>query len=983
MPTLRLNALIPGLFMLGACLPATGAAADPADPASAESRFLSGTRQLVIEGRRSGEGYFSPDGKAMIFQSERIADDPFYQMYVMDLQSGDTVRVTPGYGKATCGFFRPGSDEVLFASTQLDPAARQKQQDELAQRASGKPRRYSWDYDDQMDIFSAHRDGGDVKRLTSALGYDAEAAYSPDGSKIVFTSLRDAYPLDKLTPEDRKRFDANPSYFGEIYIMDADGGNQRRLTFDSGYDGGPFFSPDGKRIVWRHFNGEIADIYTMKIDGTDKRRITDFGAMSWAPYYHPSGRYIIFASNKLGFSNFELYMVDVEGRHEPVRVTYHDGFDGLPVFSPDGGRLSWTSGRGADGKSQIFIADWNNDAALAALNQAPARVAASKLPPKPAPAPAPMVAAADLQRHVYALADDAMEGRMTGSPGAARAAAYIADQFAAMGLQPLPGSTSFLQPFEYSAGVRVQDGANRLEIRSAAGKDQPRAFTLERDFRPLALSASGSAEGGVVFAGYGLGVPGKSGDSYDSYAGLDVKDKIVLVLRYVPENLPPAKRAEYNRYAGLRYKATIARNHGARALLVVTGPASPGAGELAPLVSDSSGAASGILAASISGQTADALLAAAGTDLKTLQAALDDGTAAAGRALPGVTARVDIGLERLRKTDNNVIGWLPPGTATTGVDGVPEYVMMGAHYDHLGRGEAGSLAVKGEEHAIHNGADDNASGVATVIEVARALAAQRRARPSDFPRGVVFALWSGEELGLFGSSYYAEHPALPLAQDVAYINFDMVGRLRDNRLMLQGLGSSPAWRGLLEKRNAAAGFSLVLQDDPYLPTDSTAFYPKGVPVAEFFTGSHENYHRPTDKANTLNYDGMSRIAGFADLLAADLVRAPERPPYAKVEKSASVGEGSREGLRAYLGTIPDYAAEVAGVKLTGARGGSPADRAGVHAGDIIVELGGQPVTNIYDYTYALDALKIGIPVRMAVMRDGKRVELDITPEARK
>ena len=186
-------------------------------------------------------------------------------------------------------------------------------------------------------------------------GYDAEGAFSPDGKKIVFCSLRDAYPTNKLSAADLKRLETDPAYFGEIYIMNADGSQQRRLTRTPGYDGGPFFSPDGQRIVWRRFetNGVVADVFTMKLDGSDVRRITDFGCMSWAPFFHPSGDYLVFTANKLGFANFELFIVDAQGEREPVRVTYTDGFDGLPSFSPDGKQLTWTSNRGADGKSQI------------------------------------------------------------------------------------------------------------------------------------------------------------------------------------------------------------------------------------------------------------------------------------------------------------------------------------------------------------------------------------------------------------------------------------------------------------------------------------------------------------------------------------------------------------------------------------------------------------------------------------------------------
>jgi Peptidase family M28/PDZ domain len=213
------------------------------------------------------------------------------------------------------------------------------------------------------------------------------------------------------------------------------------------------------------------------------------------------------------------------------------------------------------------------------------------------------------------------------------------------------------------------------------------------------------------------------------------------------------------------------------------------------------------------------------------------------------------------------------------------------------------------------------------------------------------------------------------------VNFDMAGRLRENKLSLQGVGSSKAWRRLIEKRNVAAGFNLALQEDPYLPTDVTAFYPKGVPVLNFFTGGHDDYHRPTDTADKLDYDGLERITKLARGLVVDLVKGEERPDYVKVQEREKTA--SRETLRVFLGTIPDYTTEVVGVKLAGIRGGSPAEKAGLKAGDVIVEFGGQKVSNIYDYTYALDAAKIGEPVDIVVMRDGQRVKITVTPEARK
>ncbi len=952
-----------------------------------ESQFLSNIRQLTYDGKRAGEGYFSEGGNALIFQSEREPDNPFYQIYLLDLLTGDTHRVSTGIGKTTCAFFRPGTDEVLYASTHHDLFAKVKQEEELQFRASGQERRYSWDYDETMDIFSANRDGSDLTQLTDAPGYDAEASYSPDGDLIVFCSLRDAYPKSGLSAKELKQLEVDPSYFGEIYIMNADGSGQTRLTNSPGYDGGPFFTPDGQHIVWRHFtpDGSQSDIYTMRIDGSNVRRLTKFESMSWAPYFHPSGAYVIFASNKLGFSNFELYLVDSRGRHEPVRVTSTEGFDGLPVFSPDGNQLCWTSNRNSQEVSQLYLADWNHQAALEAVTSAPVYANSHDLLEIDSFVPAhnhdtSSTTKISIREQIEFLASDELEGRMTGSEGAKRAAEHIATQFSQLNLKRVGDEASYFQEFEFTAGRRIIAEENRFHLtRQMHGSSEVMEFSVERDFQPLSFSRNGVVEGEVVFVGYGLTVPGELGEGYDAYAGLDVKDKIVVALRYVPEGVEPERRQQLNRYAGLRYKAMQAREQGAKAFLVVAGPNSPNAGKLIPLDFDSSLADSGIVAASISDTVVNALFAASDKNLKDVQSGLDiENPHFLGQfPLPDVKVKIVVSVEKVKKTDHNVVALLPPPELTDET----EYVIVGAHYDHIGRGEIGSLARKGEEGQIHNGADDNASGTAVVLELATTLSEVYQKQPEKFRRGIIFALWSGEELGLIGSTHFVNDPVVPLEKVAAYVNFDMVGRLRENKLILQGVGSSSVWTKLIEKRNVPIGFNLTLQEDPYLPTDVTAFYPKEVPVLSFFTGGHEDYNRPTDDPDTLNYDGIERIARLAHGIVSDLVSADERPEYVRVERSQSA-EGSRDTLRAYLGTIPDYTTEGTGVKISGVRAGGPADKAGLKGGDIIVEFGGQQIANIYDYTYTLDAVKIGEPVEVVVLRDGKRVKLTVTPEAR-
>ena len=333
-----------------------------------EDQLLSNTRLLIEGSLRSGEGYFSADGGRFIYQSETEGDNPFYQIYVLDLADGSSRKVSPGIGLTTCAWIHPMNDLVMFSSTHEDPDARAKQAEEISIRESGVTRPYGWDYDPHYDIYQADSFGNNLVNLTNTDGYDAEGSYSADGSKILFASNREAYQRN-LSQAEQKLFDDDASYFMDLYLMDADGSNVQQITHSPGYDGGPFFSPDNNKVVWRRFNpdGNSAEIWTMNIDGSGQRQLTAEAMVSWGPYYHPSGDYIIYSSNVLGNSNFELFMIDPEGMNPPVRVTNTEGTDILPVFSPNGSQLAWSTTRTADGTSQIHMGDWDHQKALELL----------------------------------------------------------------------------------------------------------------------------------------------------------------------------------------------------------------------------------------------------------------------------------------------------------------------------------------------------------------------------------------------------------------------------------------------------------------------------------------------------------------------------------------------------------------------------------------------------------------------------------------
>jgi hypothetical protein len=578
--------------------------------------------------------------------------------------------------------------------------------------------------------------------------------------------------------------------------------------------------------------------------------------------------------------------------------------------------------------------------------------------------------------HVEHLASDALEGREAGSTGERLAADYLVAELSRIGAQPLPGRDDLLMPFDFTAGNR--DGGSRIRVSRGPTVTSPAVRTADyaqsTEIRALSFSDDAEVTGPVVFAGYGLVVPESQNFGYDSYATLDVRDKVVVVLRYFPEDADQPTRAVLARYSGLRYKAMAARQRGARALLVVTGPRSPNAGELVPMSFDTAIAGSGIPAASVSGAVADALFSPV-TSLRDIQEALDSGDPhVTGFDLPDVTVTLTTNVIRERQTARNVLAYLPSTVPVTSVD--QPWIVIGAHYDHLGRGPHGSsLAPTNDEQAIHHGADDNASGASAVLAIAETLARQPRRRH------VLVAFWSAEEIGLIGSNAFITTPPVPLTQIAAYLNFDMVGRMQNNRLIVQAAGTSPSWGRILERANVAAGFDLVVQPDPYQPTDVATFNQAGIASLAFFTGSHADYHKPSDLANRINYDDLDRVADMGAAVVRSIADADQAPQFVKVEQPIS--RGSVAGLRVTTGTIPDYATEVEGLMLGGVIGGGPAELAGLTKGDVIVEIAGQSIANIYDYTYALELLRVNQPVKVIYLRNGERREAMLTPVARR
>ncbi len=561
-----------------------------------------------------------------------------------------------------------------------------------------------------------------------------------------------------------------------------------------------------------------------------------------------------------------------------------------------------------------------------------------------------------IRADVARLAADDWEGRRAGTAGADHAADWIAAEFAAIGLAPAGDAGTYFQSFSFIDGVTLGRG-------NALGSGEQR-WIPEQDFQPLAFSASGAVDAEVVFAGYGI-VAKDLG--YDDYEGVDVKDRVVVVLRHGPDGDDP--QSKWAAFTPLRFKATAARDKGAKALLVVSGPRTKDATDtLVPLRADASLADAGLPAFSVRRAVVEALLARAGTTLDAAQAKLDASHRPAPLALAGVRVVATADVTPTRATTRNVVGLLR-GSG-------PDVVVVGAHYDHLGTGMAGSLDPS-PFGKIHHGADDNASGTAALLQLARDFAARR----DTLARGVLFVAFGAEEEGTLGSSHFVKHPPLPFERIVAMANMDMVGRLRD-ALDVHGVGTSPAWKPLVDQAGKAAHLKLNLHDGGYGPSDHNPFYTAGKPVFFVFTGPHPDYHRPSDTPDKIDAGGIVQVLAFVEPVVAGLAASTEPVAFTRVAADKEQQASPSRGFRVWVGGIPDYSEEGIGVRFSGVSPGSPAEKAGLQGGDVLVRFGGKEIRNIYDYTYALGEHKPGDVVAVVVRRGGQDVTIDITLGAR-
>jgi len=622
---------------------------------------------------------------------------------------------------------------------------------------------------------------------------------------------------------------------------------------------------------------------------------------------------------------------------------------------------------------------------------------------------------------VKILASDDYEGRGVGTKGLDRAADYIVEQFKQAGLNVTAEEGDAFQDFEIPSGVKLGE-PNVLTLHGPDGKTLELKY--DQDFRTCAFGGSGKFEAPLVFAGYGIQAPDIG---YDDYANLDVKDKVVIMMRRNPLQQDPhgpfAVAHGVSRHAALTTKVSQAFSHGAAAVLLVNDPAT-GRTQKAELseqvekarqqvievarkltVPDAAQAdlmnelrqtldhlkqveaihhehsADPLMAFGYGGTRAgksipcfqismdvcnQILLSAFGNDLAELESQIDTGKQPLSRELTGWTASGEAEVQAIRTAVKNVIGVLKGEGPLR-----EETIIVGAHYDHLGRGDVGSMAAPGSAKEIHNGADDNASGTAGLLELARRLGH----RDKPLPRRLVFIAFTAEERGLLGSANYVESPLFPLKETIAMFNMDMIGRMEQDKLVVFGTGTSSRWEPLVDQAGTANNLVLSKKPEGFGPSDHASFYGKEIPVLHLFTGTHSDYHRPSDDWEKINAEGMERIVNLFETVILETANAEKRPDLIKVAGKATL---ERTGTRPYFGSIPDFAKEVEGYALQGVSPDSPADKGGLKAGDVIVRLGDKKIGGLDDFDLALRNFKAGEQVSVAVLRDGKEVTLNVT-----
>lgn len=572
-------------------------------------------------------------------------------------------------------------------------------------------------------------------------------------------------------------------------------------------------------------------------------------------------------------------------------------------------------------------------------------------------------------QHVSFLASDNLKGRGNGTPELERTAEYIASQFRSLGLKPAGDGGTFFQKFEITTGVEFGT-RNALQIFGTSKQK-------DKDFVTMPISTSGTYAGSVVFAGYGMT---SETLQWDDYAGIDVTGKAVVVFRHDPEEGTPNNRFAKDpaEPTSLINKARNARKHGAKAILFVTDPNHHGTApdNLAQDIAKLEARDLSILALHTTRAAVAPLFEKSGSNIADAQKAIDDGRKPQSFELKDAKIRIVADVRQVRKKVRNVIASVPGSDPKL----KNEWVIIGAHYDHLGLGDANNEMYASDIGQIHHGADDNASGTAGVIELARLFHNNKQ----TFKRSVLFMTFAGEELGLFGSSHFVNHPTMPLTSITAMLNMDMIGRLSMRPLNVMGTGTAPDFPAWIDEANKDIGLSLTLSNGGHEGSDHISFNGKRIPILFFFSGLHSDYHRPSDTTDKIDAAGAIKVLSLAAGAAERIANAPAKLQYTEVKADRPQGTGGGGSpYGTYFGSVPDFRDDLPGVLFADVRADSPAGKAGLKPGDLLVEFDGEPVKNLYDFTDALAAKKPGDVVAVVVKRGTMSIKVNVTLEARK
>lgn len=560
--------------------------------------------------------------------------------------------------------------------------------------------------------------------------------------------------------------------------------------------------------------------------------------------------------------------------------------------------------------------------------------------------------------HIKYLASDELGGRFPGTRGDSLAEQYAIRQFQSIGLVPI-GDEGYREKFDFISEIKVGAGNSF----STFIDDEEQQYRLSHDYYPMGFSSSTSVSGELFFVGYGINAPDQK---YNDFSGVDLKGKIAVVMRYSPGQSQPHDNP-FSKYELPRMKCSAIKDAGAKGVIFITGPVSGDDEVLTRLRSSNVNENIGIPVIDVKREIIEKIFEINGKSLRNVEKLIDSIKIPNSFALKNAKVKFNVSLDPVRSYTANIIGYLEGNDPLL----KNEVIVIGAHMDHLGDGmKYGSLDPSGKP-AIHHGADDNASGDAGVFELSHKLTTVK----DNLKRSYIFMLFSAEEAGLIGSAYFTKSELYKRYNIVAMINMDMIGRLSDNKLNVEGAGTSSIWKHMIDSlNNLKENLTLIFKDEGFGPSDQSSFYAKNLPVLQFFTGLHSDYHRPSDEYDKINSEGEVKVLSLVYDVIITLDQNSMKPDFIKTKEEK---EKTMTTFRVTLGIVPDYSTQVEGMAVMGVKDGGPGDKAGMKAGDVIIKFGTHEIKNIYDYTYALGDFKPGDETEIVVKRGSEELTLKV------